>query len=233
MMEDVAAGHDNAFLGGASFQQAATEYVVTQMLAGLGFPIVPCLGYGRLITSLHDSWFSIFEWDRGWEDAVAELSLSLREYLEANILLGSFIMDLAASHDLIGYCSYVRAGDGSYRFKDLHPFRHADPVSMSQLSWTMQVLFALHSRCQACLAFPRAAKVANLPPDLEAYPARTILSDAEAADHRHLKSTLVKPYMLRPPEKFSSRELLRALRCNRIASAVLDRCPERYARYDG
>jgi hypothetical protein len=233
VMEDVAAGHDNAFLGGASFQQAATEYAVTRMLAGLGFPVVPCLGYGRLATPVHESWFSIFEWDRAWEDAVAVLSVSVEEYLEANIHMGSLIVDLAASHDLIGYCSYVRTADGSYRFKDMHPFRRADPVSMSQLSWAMQVLFALHVRCQACLAFPHAAKLTDLPADLEAYPVRAILPDAEAADHKHLKSTIVRPYMLRPPAEFSSRDLLAALRRNRIASTVLKRCPERYARYDG
>jgi hypothetical protein len=231
-MEDVAGGHDNAFLGGASFQQAATEYAVTRILAGLGFPVVPCLGYGRLATSVHDSWFSIFEWDRAWE-VMDTPSVPLQEYLQANIHIGGFIIDLAAGHDLIGYCGCVRTADGSYRFKDLHPFRGADPVSMSQLSWAMQVLFALHIRCQACLAFPHATKVADVPPDVEAYPARAILPDAEAPDHRDLKSNIVKPYMLRPPEEFSPRELLAALRRNRIASAVLDRCPERYARYDG
>jgi hypothetical protein len=66
MMKDVASGHDNSFLGGASFQQASTEYAITQILAGLGFPVVPCVGYGRLATLVHDSWFSIFEWDRAW-----------------------------------------------------------------------------------------------------------------------------------------------------------------------
>src|SRR4051812_40986985 len=33
MAEDVAGGHDGAFEGGASFQQAATEYRVTQAVA--------------------------------------------------------------------------------------------------------------------------------------------------------------------------------------------------------
>ena len=167
MMEDAASGHNNAFLGGASFQQAATEYAVTGILVGLGFPVVPCLGYGRVGTAGHDSWFSIFEWDRTWEGSVTVPPVSLEEYLQANIRMGGFIVDLAVQHDLIGHCWYVRAADGTYRIKDLHPFRRADAVSMSQLSWVMQVLFALHIRCQACLAFPRAAKVEALPPDLE------------------------------------------------------------------
>ena len=232
MMEDAASGHNNAFLGGASFQQAATEYAVTGILVGLGFPVVPCLGYGRVGTAGHDSWFSIFEWDRTWEGSVTVPPVSLEEYLQANIRMGGFIVDLAVQHDLIGHCWYVRAADGTYRIKDLHPFRRADAVSMSQLSWVMQVLFALHIRCQACLAFPRAAKVEALPPDLEAYPARAILPDAVAADHRDLKSSVVKPYMRRPPAAFSARDLLATLRRNRIASALLDICPKRYARYE-
>ncbi len=232
MMEDVASGHNNAFLGGASFQQAATEYAVTRILAGLKIPVVPCLGYGRHGTADLDSWFSIFEWDRDWKEAVAVPSVPLEEYLEANVRMGGFIVDLAVRHDLIGHCWYVRAGDGSYRIKDLHPFRRADPVSMSQLSWIMQVLFQLHIRCQACLAFPRAAKAENLPPDLGAYPLRAILPDAVAADQEQLNSSIVAPYMERPPVEFSVRDLLATLRRSRIASALLDLCPERYVRYD-
>jgi hypothetical protein len=232
MMEDVASSHDNAFLGGASFQQAATEYAITRILAGLEIPVVPCLGYGRVATAAHDSWFSIFEWDRDWKDAVAVPSVSLEEYLQANIRMGGFIVDLAIRHDLIGHCWYVRAADGSYRIKDLHPFRRADPVGMSQLSWVMQVLFQLHIRCQACLMFPRAAKVANLPPDLAAYPLRAILPDAVAADQEHLNAAIVAPYMERPPAAFAPRDLLATLRRNRIAATLLDLCPERYARYE-
>ena len=48
MMEDVASGHDNAYVGGASFQQAATEYRMTQRLASLGYRVVPCLGFGKV-----------------------------------------------------------------------------------------------------------------------------------------------------------------------------------------
>ena len=48
MMEDVASGHDNAYVGGATFQQAVIEYRVTQLLASLGYPVVPCLGFGRV-----------------------------------------------------------------------------------------------------------------------------------------------------------------------------------------
>ena len=61
MMEDVASGHDNAYVGGATFQQAVIEYRVTQLLASLGYPVVPCLGYGRVERSGLSSWCSVFE----------------------------------------------------------------------------------------------------------------------------------------------------------------------------
>jgi hypothetical protein len=48
MMEDLASGHDNAYAGGASFQQAAVEYHMTQRLASLGYRVVPCLGFGKV-----------------------------------------------------------------------------------------------------------------------------------------------------------------------------------------
>jgi hypothetical protein len=47
MMEDLASGHNNAYAGGASFQQAAVEYRMTQRLASLGYRVVPCLGFGK------------------------------------------------------------------------------------------------------------------------------------------------------------------------------------------
>src|SRR5262249_13247702 len=165
------------------------------ILAELGHAVVPCLGYGRVSTKAHDSWFSIFEWDRSWADAVAVPSVPLEEYLAANIRMGEFLVGLAVDHGLIGHCWYIRAAGGSYVIKDLHPFHRADPVSMSQLSWVMQLLFVLHIRCQACLTFPRAAKAENLPADLEAYPLRCLIPDAIAADHEQLKATIVKPYM--------------------------------------
>ncbi len=161
MMEDVASGHANAFVGGASFQQAATEFRISQILSGMGMAVVPCVGYGQVALAEHTSWFSVFEWDRSWSDAVVVPSISLQEYIEANLRMGQLIVDLAVQHDLIGYCWYVSAPDGTYLIKDVHPFRQADPVNMSQLSWVMQVLFALHIRCLACQHYPRVAKLEN------------------------------------------------------------------------
>ena len=40
--------------------------------------------------------------------------------------------------------------------KDLHPFRMADPISMSQLSWVMQLFFALHILALAAIHYTRS-----------------------------------------------------------------------------
>lgn len=232
MMADVASGHDNAYLGGASFQQAATEYAVSNLLTELGHAVVPCLGYGRVSTATHDSWFSIFEWDRSWRGSFVPPHVPLEEFLAANIRLGGLLVDLAAKHGLIGHCWYIRAADGSAVIKDLHPFRQADPISMSQLSWVMQLLFALHIRCQGCFTNMHTAKVPNLPADLEAYPLRAVIPDAIAADHERLKANIVRPYMRGTPAEFSPRALLAALRDTRIGAALLERCPPAYARFE-
>ncbi len=41
MMDDVASGWDGAFEGGASFQQAVTEYNMAQRLTALGYAVIP------------------------------------------------------------------------------------------------------------------------------------------------------------------------------------------------
>jgi len=232
MMADIASGHNNASIGGASFQQAATEYTVSKVLTELGHAVVPCLGYGRISSATHDSWFSIFEWNRSWQGSFMLPLVPLDEYLAANVRLGGLLVDLAMQHGLIGYCWYIRAADGSAIIKDLHPFRQADPVSMSQLSWVMQLLFALHIRCQGSFTLMHAAKVQNLPADLEAYALRAVIPDAVALDHEKLKATIVRPYMRGTPAGFSSRALLTALRDTRVGAALLERCPAAYARFE-
>jgi hypothetical protein len=231
MMEDVAAGHDNAYAGGASFQQAAVEYEITRRLAEAGVAVVPCLGYGRVDTAEHTSWFSLFEWDREWKPVRAGPLVSLQEYLDAHIKMGAFVLDLATRHDLIGYAWYTRAGDGTYRVKDLHPFHRADPVNMSQLSWVMQMIFPLRVLCEACKYFPRAAGIADLPADMATYPWRGVVPEATEDDLKVLHARIVKPYAVKPPEDFTPRALRRALGETRIGAALLDLCPDRYVRF--
>jgi hypothetical protein len=231
VMEDVASGHDNAFLGGASFQQASTEFHVSQRLAERGVPVVPCLGYGRVETDAHASWFSVFEWGRDWKSGMMPGDKSGAAYGEANIRLTAAMLQLAVEHDLIGYCGHVRTGVGDYLLKDLHPFHRADPISMSQLSWVMQVLFTINLRCHATRHFAQAAGLVAAPDDLVAYPLRGIVPDAGFDDYAALRDRIVRPYMTRVPDDFSPRALFRALRSTRVGSALLDLCPERFTRW--
>lgn len=230
-MPDVASGHNNAFLGAASFQQASTEFNVTRCIEELGVPVVPCLGYGRLDTERHTAWFSIFEWDRNWSSVAISRDNSMAEYLQANHRLTEIMLRLAVEHDLVGYCGLVLDGPGSYRLKDLHPFRKTDPITSSQLSWVMQVLFALNIRCQAIQYFPAAAKRPDMPADIVVHALRPLLADATQDDYEVMRTRIVKPYLRFPIETFDPRELSSALHETRVGSALLELCPAKYARW--
>lgn len=230
MMEDVASGHDNAWLGGASFQQAVTEHRITATLAGLGIPVVPCLGYGHVDSDTHRSWFSVFEWGEGWR-TVLPPAVSLEEMAEASERRGRMLVDLACHHDLIGYSAYMSTPDQGYLVKDLHPFRQADPVNMSQLSWAMQLLFCLHIPVLAAMFFARRAGVESLPDGYQASGFRGVLADATSAEHEALRWTIIAPYMLNPAAAFDPLALHAALRRNRIGNALLELCPAKYARF--
>lgn len=230
MMEDVASGHDNAYVGGASFQQAATEYRVTQMLAALGYPVVPCLGFGKVARAGLVSWFSVFEIQNDWA-SVSPPAFSLEAYCDAKVSMGALLRDFAVKHDLIGHAWYVGTPGGPHYIKDLHPFRMADPVSMSQLSWVMQLFYALHIGALAAISFAKKAKTEKVPDDVQALPFRAILPSAGKSDHEALRRDLVSPYMLHVPQSFDQRALVTVLRGNPITRAMLDLCPEKYERY--
>jgi hypothetical protein len=230
MMEDVASGHDNAFLGGASFQQAVVEHRVTRILQELGIRVVPCLGYGRIDNGAQVSWFTVFEWDPSWRSQTVP-DCSLDEFATANLAVGKLMLSLAVDHRLIGYCWCVGTPAGDLVIKDLHPFRTADPIVMSQVSWAMQFIFSLHIRSLASLFFPKRAKLENVPEDLQAYPFRAVLPEATRADHDDLRWKVIAPYMLKPPEDFDPRRLVDTLRANRIGAAMLDAAPPDFARF--
>lgn len=230
MMEDVASGHDNAYAGGASFQQAAVEYRMTRRLASLGYSVVPCLGFGKVEKAGLASWFSVFEMRRDWA-SIRPPAFSLEEYCAAKRAMGALLRDLAVEHDLIGYAWYVAGPSGERIIKDVHPFRMADPISMSQLSWVMQLFFALHIVALAAISFVKKAKLHPVPDDLQALPFRAILPAATKSDHEALRLRLVAPFMLGTPENFDQRALVGVLRENPITRAMLDLCPEKYERY--
>ncbi|MGE3528792.1 MAG: hypothetical protein AB7G54_05125, partial [Methyloceanibacter sp.] len=217
-------------VGGASFQQVATEYRMTQRLAALGYKVVPCLGLGRVEKDGLSSWFSVFEMQSSWV-ALRPPKTSMEAYCRAIIAMGVLMRDLAVKHDLIGYAWYVAAPEGERIIKDLHPFRMADPISMSQLSWVMQLFYALHITALSALHLAASYKVEPAPADIQVLVFRAILPDATGSDHEALRGRLVAPFMLGPSEKFDQRALVEVLRGNPITSALLKLCPEKYERY--
>lgn len=230
MMDDVASGHDGAPDGGCSFQQAATEYHVTRQLAAAGLPVVPCLGYGRVEKNGLASWFSVFDLEPGTSGETTYPAISRELWMELNAAIGHTILDLAVTHDLVGQCWYAITPDGGRLLRDLHPFRQADPINMSQVSWVMQVFFALHIRSNAHRLRARTWQDGRMPPDLHVWPFRAVCPEATIADHDVLREQLVAPYMLKPPARFSPERLIALLRANPITSALMDVCPRRFAR---
>lgn len=232
MMEDVASGHDSAWLGGATFQQAVTEYRITGRFADLGIPVVRCLGYGHVESEGRRSWFSVFEWGaEGWI-SVRPPAVSLEEMASSSERRGRLTVDLARRQDLVGYCWYVSAPGQGYLVKDLHPFRQADPANMSQLSWVMQLIFALHIPTFSAMVFARRYGAGQLPEEYQGRGFRGVLADATTADHEALRWAIVAPYMLKPPgADFDPGKLHAALRRTRIGDALLDLCPEQFERY--
>ena len=229
MMEDVASGHDNAYVGGATFQQTATEYRMAKLLTSLGYTAVPCLGFGRVEKAGLSSWFAVFEMGDDWF-AIKPPKFSLEQYCESKVAMGQLLLDLAVKHDLIGYASFLGTRDGQRCIKDLHPFRMADPVGMSQLSWVMQLFFALHIVSLAAIYFSKQAS-GKVPEDIQALCFKPILPSASKADHDALRGALVSRYMLGVPLSFDQRELVEVLRGNPITHSMLDLCPAKYSRY--
>jgi len=230
-VEDVASGHDAAYLGGASFQQACTEFSVTRRLEALGMPVVPCIGYGRVDTARHSSWFSLFDWHRSWSAVSVPRTGPMDGYLAGNRRLTEAMLRLAVEHDLVGYCSLVRTAEGNFLLKDMHPFRQMDPITGSQLSWVMQMIFALNIRCQAIRYFPTAAMRGDGPADIVVHVLQPLLADAAQDDYEAMRFKIVKPFMRLPLETFDPRRLVAALRQTRVGSALMERCPGRYPRW--
>lgn len=223
MVEDIASGHNNAYLGAASFQQASVEYATSQKLASLGYAVVPCIGYGRVQHGNYVSWFSLFEYEKDW--------INVDENLEANIENGRLLIELAVKHNLVGYFWFVQAQKGKWLLKDLHPFREVSPLNMSQISWTLQVITALYARCQACRHFGTASDVSIDPDDLASTPLKSVVPDASAQDYQNLKLNVVQPYIKTQPKNFSTDRLFDTLYACRISRTILEKCPDSFSRW--
>lgn len=228
MMEDVASGHDNALVGGASFQQVVVEHEVAARLTKAGRQVVPCLGYGSVTCNGRASWFSVFEWRPEWHSHTMP-HCTVGEFADANIAYGRDVIELASEHGLVGYFWYVSAPQGTLVIKDVHPFYAADPLNMSRISWTMHVFFALHTVSLTAIHSPRVTKWPDRPHDLQAYPFRYLVPDATRQEHEDLRRVLVAPYMRGIPADFDPLALGAVLREHRLTRSIMDRCPTDYA----
>jgi hypothetical protein len=229
-MEDEAIGHDGAWLGGASFQQATVEYRVNRRLAELGHDVVPCLGYGRIEKGGLFSWFTVFDHEPGLTSEVAYPKFPLERWVDLNTRIGVLLHDLAVNHDLLGFCWYSLRANGGYLIRDLHPFRFADPFNMSQLSWVMTLVFAMHIRGNGTRFRALQLNDPKVPADIHLLQYRPFLPDVRLADGEDLRERLVIPYMLKRPEPFAVERLLGVLRGNRITAAMMESCPAKFAR---
>jgi hypothetical protein len=228
MMDNVACSPDNAHPGGMSFQQASTEYKMSIFLKTINIPHIPCIGYGKFACQEGTSWFSLHEWNRKFF-RVREPAVSDSEYAESGTFLGHLHIRLALDYNLIGHTEV--AGDGErYYLLDLHSFRQMDALNMSQISWVMQVSFFLHLMALERALYMTDAISYRFPRDSQAFPFRCVLPDVTREDHEHFRSTVVVPYMLRPPAEFSMKKLEVAINANRITCALRAVCPGEFAR---
>lgn len=228
--EDVAMGHDAAHPGGASFQQAVTEWEVSRRLLAAGEWLPPCLGYGRITEGEAHSWFSVFEWsaripsERSWPEVTPE------EFLVRLRMMGETTLRLALDHGLLGFPSAIHDDTGALMIKDLHPFRQASPVNMSQVTFAMHLFHALHIKTSD--ARITAAKAPGLPEDAHLEAFRAALPEATLADHQDAVDRVLLPYMLQPAPRFRVGELVAVLRSNPITARLMELVPPDYVRFD-
>lgn len=229
-MVDIALGHDGAFVGGASMQQAVTEWRMTRHLADLGYDVVPCAGYGAVSNGTHKSWFSVYQWHEDWIDTPAPPDGTAAIFEDLTRKISVLALELAVEHDLAGYFWCVRTADGRVMLKDLHPFRRLDPMNQSQISWVMQVCYGLHitainNRQLASNWFGEdVGKTAGL------WMMEPVVPGVTLDDWDHMRFKIVLNYMLRDHADFQTGALLDLLEENPITARLLELCPEKYAR---
>lgn len=156
--------------------------------------------------------------------------IGIDEWKHLNTIIGALMFELAVKHDLIGHCWYQGAADGRLLIRDLHPFRYADPMNVSQVSWVMQLINAMHIRGNAARLSGLKRNDPAEPVDLHVWQYRAFCPGVRLEDHDELRRELVTPYMLAPPRKFAFDRLVALLKRNRITAALMDACPAKFAR---
>jgi hypothetical protein len=229
-MEDVALSHAGACVGGASMQQAVTEWRVTRHLQSLGRRTVPCLGYGSVSDGTRRSWFSVFGWDDAWLDTLRPPAGTPDEFVALAREAGETALDLARRHRLVGFFWLIRDGAGGTLLKDLHPFRRLDPINASQISWVMQVGYALHITAINSRLLCEAYFGEDAPADAPVEVFRPIRSDLTLEDWDRFRFSIVAPWMIERPRPFSPEALAELLAADPIASGLMALCPPEFER---
>lgn len=224
MAIDVASGHDEAFIGGATFQQAATEFRMAKLLESMDVPVVPCVGWGSVTDGVDRSWFSLHDTP---EDATPARypHIDRDRHEQLGVDTGRLLLRLATEHHVAGHCWAISSGH-QLLVKDLHPFRHVDPLSASQLTWAMSVLYGMHLATRGFHADPLHPPVGEI--DLSVF--RCVLPDVTREDHDQFRFSIVQHHMKRPPKNMTVDSLLAVFKASRLATAMLDHAPEAFAR---
>ncbi|APE43915.1 hypothetical protein BOO69_11220 [Sulfitobacter alexandrii] len=227
-MMDVASGHDGAYVGGSSMQQAVTEYRMSHLLTKLGFSTVPCLGYGQVHQNGHSSWFTVYGWRTSWIDSVKPPQGDVQTYRAMTIRNSEIALELARKHRLIGNFWMVRNEDGDYLLKDLHLFRRADPLNMSQVSWVMQTYFALHITAISTRLLCQKWHDEDVAQEAPLWMIWPFCPEATLEDWDLLRFRVVAKYMLQSHPAFDPEQLCDLLRSNPITARIMDLCPTEF-----
>ena len=228
-MVDVATGHDGAFVGGCSHQQAVIEWAMTRKVAALGYRAMPCPGYGSVFDGTHRSWFSVFEMDADWILSARPPQGTIDDYRVLALRMGEITLDLAVRHGLIGFAWLIRDSAGGTILKDLHPFRQADPLNMSRQAWVMQTIYALHINAINSRILCDAWYGGDSDPEAPLWLFRAACPAATLEDWDDLRFRVVAPYMLRPLNDFHPERLADLIDANPIAASLTALCPPGYA----
>ncbi|WP_373356382.1 hypothetical protein [Pseudoroseicyclus sp. CXY001] len=230
MIEDIGLSHDGAYVGGASLQQAATEWRVSRELAEAGFDVLPCLGYGSVVKDGLASWFSVFEIDPAWPETVFPPRGEMADYRYLCRAESRLKLEILQKLSLCGYFFVLKGPGKRAIIKDVHPFRRLDPVNQSQLSWVLHVALIFHmSAIQthlSCQALP-----GRPPPGAPLWSFQGILKDVTAEDWDQFRHKILTKHILKLAPDHEPLALLDKLAGNRITARLMELCPPEYARH--
>jgi hypothetical protein len=217
-MEDVALGHDAAFEGGMTYQQASIEYKASMYLQGLKYYVVPCIGWGKVDNpgKGDPSFFAVVKWRKdlqrvGSTDPATSLDL-LRWSAHA-------VVECHFRHHVGTYFSCAKLGKDYYLY-DLHPTRLISALTDSPISAAMTMLYNLRVRWWGLKTFCRLDEEEERRAFADEV-FRAVLPNASYDDCRNLERDVIVPMLTtdRCDGYSSSMEMLRA---NQISKKIHD-----------